>query len=195
MGLPPANRGVGRSRVSRDRPTDAIMPSGFMKFQYRSSGCNYIFEPMNNLSTGLRLAEFAGAVRESSIKRLRKVPSGKENWRVSPDAMSFADTIRHLIDADEWLFKQLEKSIPAMKGEAGVEDIKNRDEYDRLLNEFESTGRRRIELLRNMPDNRFSEIMYDERFGEVTVWWVIVRGNLDHEIHHRGQIAAYLRVV
>ena len=109
--------------------------------------------------------------------------------------MSFADTVRHLIDADKWLFKQLEKSIPAMKGEAAVEKILNRDEYDSLLDEFESIGKRREELLRTMPDDRFSEIIHDERFGEVTVWWVIVRGNLDHEIHHRGQIVAYLRVV
>jgi uncharacterized damage-inducible protein DinB len=35
----------------------------------------------------------------------------------------------------------------------------------------------------------------DSRFGEVTVWWVIVRGNLDHEIHHRGFIGAYLKML
>jgi uncharacterized damage-inducible protein DinB len=150
---------------------------------------------MSNPTIGQRLAEFAVAVRESSMKRLRRVPLGKENWRVSPDAMSFADTARHLINADEWLFKQLESSIPAMKGEAAVEDIKSRDEYDALLDELEETGKRRAKLLATMPDSRFSEKIYDERFGEVTIWWVIVRGNLDHEIHHRGQIAAYLRVV
>ncbi|MEE9553814.1 MAG: DinB family protein [candidate division Zixibacteria bacterium] len=150
---------------------------------------------MGDLFTSCWLAEFAWAVRESSLKRLRKVPSGKENWRVAPDAMSFADTIRHLIDVDKWLFKQLEKSIPAMKGEAAVENIKNRDEYDVLLSEFETAGKKREELLRNLPNSRFSDIVYDERFGKVTVWWVIVRGNLDHEIHHRGQIAAYLRMV
>jgi len=37
--------------------------------------------------------------------------------------------------------------------------------------------------------------VFDERFGETTLWWIVVRGNLDHEIHHRGQIAAYLRDV
>ena len=33
----------------------------------------------------------------------------------------------------------------------------------------------------------------DERFGgNVSVWWILLRGNLDHEIHTRGQIALYL---
>jgi uncharacterized damage-inducible protein DinB len=150
---------------------------------------------MRNLTIGPRLAEFAEAVRESSLKRLRRVPPGKENWRVSPDAMSFADTARHLINADKWLFRQLEKSIPAMKGEAGLENIKSRDEYDALLDELEKTGRQRASFLRGLTDERYSELIFDERFGEVTVWWVIVRSNLDHEIHHRGQIAAYLRMV
>jgi uncharacterized damage-inducible protein DinB len=150
---------------------------------------------MRNLTIGPRLAEFAEAVRESSLKRLRRVPPGRENWRVSPDTMSFADTARHLLNADQWLFNHLEKSIPAIQGEAGVENIKSRDEYDDLLDQLEETGRQRASLLRTLTDDRYSEIIFDERFGEVTVWWVIVRGNLDHEIHHRGQVAAYLRMV
>ena len=49
---------------------------------------------------------------------------------------------------------------------------------------------------RGMADVDFSRTMPDPRFGEsVSVWWIIVRGNLDHEIHHRGQIAAYLRAL
>ena len=39
-------------------------------------------------------------------------------------------------------------------------------------------------------------IIYDDRYNDmVSIEWVILRGNLDHEIHHRGQIAAYLRVL
>ena len=26
-------------------------------------------------------------------------------------------------------------------------------------------------------------------------WWLILRANLDHEIHHRGALAVYLRVL
>ena len=50
------------------------------------------------MSEGRRLAEFSRAVRESTLKRLRLVPDGFENWRISPQAMSFADVAKHLID-------------------------------------------------------------------------------------------------
>ncbi len=42
----------------------------------------------------------------------------------------------------------------------------------------------REELAREVFDGRFG--------GRVRVWWIVVRGNLDHEAHHRGQIAAGL---
>ena len=38
-----------------------------------------------------------------------------------------------------------------------------------------------------MPDDRFG--------GDVSLWWVVVRGNLDHEAHHRGQLATLLRII
>jgi uncharacterized damage-inducible protein DinB len=39
-------------------------------------------------------------------------------------------------------------------------------------------------------------LVFDDRFGcQVSVWWVIVRGNLEHEAQHRGQVASYLRIL
>ena len=60
------------------------------------------------ISESENLAEFAKAVRDSTIKRLKQVPAGKENWRITPDAMSFAEIAYHLIEADEWLIKKIE---------------------------------------------------------------------------------------
>jgi len=42
----------------------------------------------------------------------------------------------------------------------------------------------------------FSQSVSDSRFnGYVSVLWIVLRGNLDHEVHHRGQLASYLRVL
>lgn len=130
------------------------------------------------------------------MKRLRAVPEGLENWRVSDNAMSFADVAQHLVDADNWLFDKLRnRDLEPIKGEAGAVTVASRDEYLLILDELGSLGDKRRELLRGSTDGFLSEPIHDGRFGEVSVWWVIVRGNLDHEIHHRGQLAAYLRVL
>ena len=147
------------------------------------------------MTQGERLAEFSDAVRESTLKRLTIVPAGAENWRISEDSMSFADIAQHLIDADKWLFKKLEsKDYPRMVGSSGSTHMNNRDEYLGLLDELKQTQEMRRALLENMSDEEFDVMMHDERFGNVSAWWVIVRGNLDHEIHHRGQMVAYLKM-
>ena len=144
-----------------------------------------------------RLAAFARAVRESTLKRLRRVPPGQENWRITPDAMSFADQAQHLIDTDEWLFKKLAiKTLDPILGEAGTVTVADRAEYEVLLDALARSGARRNALLESLTAEQFDETIYDARFdGEVSAWWIIVRGNLDHEIHHRGQIIAYLRAL
>lgn len=150
---------------------------------------------MNSAESG-NLEAFSRAVRESSLKRLRSVPEGRESWRPTPEAMSFADLAHHLIDADEWLFKKLEdRALEPMVGHAGEAGDATRDRYMEMLARLEQTGRQRADLIAGLSADQLAEAIFDRRFGgEVTVWWVIVRGNLDHEIHHRGQIATYLRM-
>jgi uncharacterized damage-inducible protein DinB len=146
---------------------------------------------------GQRLAEFATAVRESTNKRLRQVAKGFEGWRPDDEAMGFADLAQHLIDCDEWLLEKLKDpgldTMPPMVAKVTLED---RAHFLHLIEDLAQTGRKRSDQLRSLSEEDLSRVVSDKRFGpEVTLWWVIVRGNLDHEIHHRGQIAAYLRMV
>jgi uncharacterized damage-inducible protein DinB len=148
-------------------------------------------------SEGARLSRFSEAVRESSLKRLRLVPERIENWRPTPEVMSFADIAQHLIDADNWLFKMLDlKNLKPIAGKPGLVEVTHRSQYLKLLDELRQTGVHRSQLLESITPDQLSEMIFDHRYSKkVSVWWIIVRGNLDHEIHHRGQIATYLRVL
>lgn len=149
------------------------------------------------LTEGRRLLEFSAAVRESTLKRLRLVPGGSENWRVDPEGMSFADIAQHLCDADHWLFeKHRLKDLDPIIGRSGCVNIAIRREYDMLIGQLQDSGRKRALFLEILSEEQLAEKIYDSRFGgEVSLWWIIMRGNLDHEIHHRGQIAAMLRML
>jgi uncharacterized damage-inducible protein DinB len=143
------------------------------------------------------LVQFAVAVRESTLKRLILVPVDAENWRVDPEAMSFSDTAQHLIDSDQWLFAALKaKTSVQMLGRAGIADVKGRIQYDALLSKLDRSGDQRADLLSSLSREALNDPIYAPEFGgAVSTWWAIVRGNIDHEIHHRGQIAAYLRAL
>ncbi len=150
-----------------------------------------------SFSESLRLAQLSVAVRESTIKRLLQVPEGFESWRPTEASLYFADIAQHLIDADNWLFHKLQTpELPSLQGQAGLVDVPNRAVFDGLVEKLREIGERRKIFIESLTEDDLSRRIFDSRFGgEVEVWWIIARGNLDHETHHRGQVAAYLRIV
>ena len=52
------------------------------------------------------LIDFCKAVRDSTLKRLKVVPEGYENWRISKNSLSFAEIAKHLIESDDWTIKK-----------------------------------------------------------------------------------------
>jgi uncharacterized damage-inducible protein DinB len=143
------------------------------------------------------LSQLSLAVRESTLKRLRLVPEGRENWRPSTEALSFADIAHHLIECDEWLFRKLtEPNLPSITAKPQQAVVAQRADFDLLVQRLAHLGERRAVFISALSIARLSELLPDDRFsGDVPVWWVIARGNLDHEAHHRGQLATYLRSV
>jgi len=144
-----------------------------------------------------KIIEFVTAVRQSSLKRLRQIPNGYENWAVSENAFTVAEIGHHLIEADHWLLEKLSSpSLLSFKGSKGKIHISHREEYHRLLGDLERSLASKTIVLNKMTPYQWNEKIPDDRFGGmVTKWWVIFRGNLDHEIHHRGQLSSYLRIL
>jgi uncharacterized damage-inducible protein DinB len=119
-----------------------------------------------------------------------------ENWRPSSGGMSFAEITHHIAEADSWLFRKLEDpTLSKMPEKASGAAAITTEEFQELATKLKQSGEERASLLSTLTDAVLDSPIFDDRFGDVTVWWVIVRGNLDHEAHHRGQLAAYLRLI
>jgi uncharacterized damage-inducible protein DinB len=144
-----------------------------------------------------KIAELSRAVRASTLKRLRLVPEGFENWRPSKKSLSFADIVHHLIEADRWLFRKFEEpDTPKMVAQAGEAIPCSRREFLQLIDQLAELGEQRSLFLESLNPIVLNKKVYDDRFdSDISVWWLIMRGNLDHEAHHRGQIASYLRLI
>ena len=143
------------------------------------------------------LLDFCMAVRESTLKRLKVVPESFENWRASKNSLSFAEIAKHLIESDEWTINKInEPTIKSILPEEGSIENCSREKFNELISALEASLDKKIEFFGLLGEGKVHSKIYDDRFnGEVSIEWIILRGNLDHEIHHRGQIAVYLRIL
>ena len=143
------------------------------------------------------LIDFCRVVRDSTIKRLKVVPEGFENWSISNNALSFAEIAKHLIESDDWTIKKIkDPAIKSILAEKGSLENCSKEEFNALILKLEKCLDRKVELINSLDKEKMESKIYDDRFnGEVSIEWIILRGNIDHEIHHRGQIAVYLRVL
>ena len=143
------------------------------------------------------LTDFCKAVRGSTIKRLELVPEGYENWKISSGALSFAEIAKHIIDLDNWLFEKIKNpDIRSIETETAILKNCNRKEYEELITRLKEILEQKINLFNSFDENKLKEKIYDDAYdSEVSLAWLILRRNIDHEIHHRGQIAIYLKAL
>jgi len=145
-----------------------------------------------------RLAKFSDDVRDSTLKRLKLVPNGRENDSVIDGMMSPADIVAHLIQCDEKLF-ELPSTLFSAKtlGVVGQQVVSDAHEYARLVASLERLRETRREFI--LAQN------YASLAEPIAFEWLIGKGKmdlgsiiyhtLDHEIHHRGALAVFLRYV
>jgi uncharacterized damage-inducible protein DinB len=143
------------------------------------------------------LIEFCRAVRESTIKRLEIVPEGYENWKISSGSLSFTEIAKHIIDLDNWLIEKIKNpSLKSIETETAITKNCNKEEYEGLILSLKKTLEKKIEFLNTLNEDKLEEKIYDDAYNkDVSIAWLILRRNIDHEIHHRGQIAVYLRIL
>ena len=141
------------------------------------------------------LVLFSDKIRDPSLKRFEQVPEGQENFRLLPDAMSMADLLVHLIQFDKVLFSILKtKHIPENRGQPHMAKINERAEYDLLLHEFRQLKGMRHQFIVGLSEEPLQTNITSKRMSGLTTMSLLewLYGFLDHEIHHRGQLALYL---
>ena len=144
------------------------------------------------------LTKFSIAVRESTLKRLKTVPIGSEDWRLDKDSMSFADIAQHIIDCDLALIDSFHtKNIGSNLGKARSAITDKYNALKDLIDKLEETKNKRAVFIEDLNQKDLSEIITaDRKDGEQQLTMeLLIYTMLDHETHHRGQLSAYLKMI
>ncbi|OZV69810.1 DinB family protein [Winogradskyella aurantia] len=151
-----------------------------------------------NKNGGNDLANFSSAIRKTTLKRLEEVPSTFINWRLNNTAMSFAHIVKHLIHVDDLLFNLAASEETLFQWKFGTDDphhFVTLADYEAMLAQLQVYQQKRHALISNFSPEKMNQEVTDENGNKMTFWWFIMRKVLEHETYHRGQIAAYLKVL
>ena len=145
-----------------------------------------------------RLAEFSSEIRKLTLKRLQEVPEGFINWRLNNTAISFANMVQHLLQVDELFFSLAEAEEKEFQWTLGTEEPYTpieKSTYNELLKKLKAFETKRYNIISSFDNLKMNEEITDSNGEKTTLWWFIMTKVLEHEIYHRGQIAAYLKVI
>ena len=137
-------------------------------------------------------------MRKLTLKRLEDVPDGYINWRLNNTAMSFAHLVQHIINVDEIFFSLATTNCKKYRWILGSEEpYVNVDQatYASMLKKLKDFGVKRDTIITTFNDSLIKMLVCDENGEDVTLWWFLMHKVLEHETYHRGQIAAYLKVL
>jgi len=146
------------------------------------------------MTEGKRLAQFSELVRSSSLKRFKQVAPQDREWRPAANQLSFVDILKHLCDSDRWIISILKGDQEILGPSVKPGDGKAKD-WEWLLQDLEELGVIKADYLRLMNDvELFQEGIDWEELGLTGKWLILMRGNLDHEIQHRGALQMMLNL-
>ena len=145
-----------------------------------------------------RLATFSSEIRKLTLKRLQEVPEGFINWRLNNTAISFANMVQHIIQVDELFFSLVKTEDKEFQWTLGTEEPHTQIDistYSELLKKLKAFETKRHDIISSFDHLKMNEKITDGNGEKTTFWWFIMTKVLEHEIYHRGQIAAYLKVL
>jgi len=133
----------------------------------------------------------------SSKRMLERVPEGKFDWKPHEKSMTLGRLASHVAELPGFLNSILiMDEFDFAKGHYKASHAKTPEE---LLNVFQQKLDEVVQTLENTSDEKMKENFTlrngDRVFGTIPRMVAIRTMALNHIIHHRGQIAVYLRLL
>lgn len=129
-------------------------------------------------------------VRSRTLKVAELVPADRIDWAPTDGAMTFGDLIRHLAVVERWMFVENVFGRPSRYASHGRELADGRDAVLAFLRDLHAESMRELSTLTDADLDRQATTPG----GQPLAIWKWLRGMVEHEAHHRGQIYLMLRL-
>ena len=135
--------------------------------------------------------DYFSKIRERTMRVVSCIPPDKIEWRAAPHKFTLGDLARHIAATERNVFAECACGGRNRYAGCSRELAEGRDEVVRFM---ERMHRESMNILMRLSDNQLQQKCQSADGTPVTTW-KLLRSMVEHEVHHRGELYAYLGVL
>lgn len=141
------------------------------------------------------LALLAEQSRKRTIKKLKEIPDGLENWRLNRKTPSFAEITQHLLEIDNVLLHLQETGFfKWKKGKIDPSKQYTTEEFKAIFEQLAAVGEQRRQMIASLTKEDLERKVVNKDKGEMSMEWFIMKNIIQHETYHSGQLSANIKM-
>lgn len=127
-------------------------------------------------------------IRGRTLRVMACIPPDQIEWSYRPGKFTFGDLIRHLAAIERYMYAENARFRPSRYAGCGKELAEG---YQACLEFMNRMHHESMEIFRSLSEADLCRKTQTPAGTPITLWkWL--RAMLEHEVHHRGQMYAYL---
>jgi len=135
--------------------------------------------------------EYFNSIRRRTLAFARAIPTDQVNWSPREHEFTFGDILRHLAAVEKiTIYAVVNKKWKAYPGHA--QDLAR--EMKEIVDYLEATHAEAMTMLRTLPDTDLQQPR-TALAGPPLKAWRLLMSIIEHEIHHRSQLASHLTML
>jgi uncharacterized damage-inducible protein DinB len=137
-----------------------------------------------------RFIDYFEGIRRRTLHFIDAIPAERIDWSPSDGEFSFGDLIRHLAATEDMFIGALVDG----KWKYAGHEVEVKQERDAAIVFLQSTHQEAMKRLGSLHDSILNERRPSLRGPEIKTWRLLM-AMVEHEVHHRSQMAMYLTLI
>ena len=146
---------------------------------------------MTDNARAAELADYIDRIRERTMRVVACIPPDRIDWTYAEGKFTFGDVLRHLAAIERWMFAENALRRPSRYPGHGRELA---DGYDASVAYMKAMHAESMAIFRSLTADDLEAKTMTPGGAELRVGkWL--RGMIEHEAHHRGQLYMYCGIL
>jgi len=135
--------------------------------------------------------DYFSKIRERTMRLIACIPPDKIEWRAAANKFTLGDLARHIAVTERNVFAECACGGHNRYAGCGRELAEGRDEVVRFMEQMHTES---VNMLSRLSDEQLQQ-KCPAADGTPITTWKLLRSMVEHEVHHRGELYAYLGVL